>query len=122
MKKIMTLCGLLLLGGAFTCLSFHTAHADTVYGPFHLTGEMVAPYGIHEYTFSCWGNEITGVLADANGDVDIHVCDSAGNLVASNDGLDWMPFCQWIPPYRQVYTLQVINRENYPVQFDLDTN
>lgn len=121
MQKIMTLCGL-LLGGMFASLPSTPAHAGTVYGPFHPRVQMIAAHGVREYTFTYWGSETAAVLADANGDVDIYVFDSRGNLVTFDDELDWIPLCEWTPSRRQVYTIQIVNRENYPVQFDLDTN
>lgn len=122
MKKIATLCALLLIGAVSFGLLSAPARADSLDSP-RLYRQQVVPNGDsvrYEITFR--GGELAGVMALGDGDIDILVYDENGNLVEADLEADSAPFCFWWPRRTQTYTIEVMNNKHASTRFGLLTN
>lgn len=97
------------------------AQAGAVYGPWCFDA-LIGARQTKVYRQSFRGGELAKVEAFGDGDIDIYVRDAQGRLVVSDNLEDDEPLVLWTPPATQMYTIEVVNCENYVVDFHYDTN
>jgi len=90
-----------------------SAHADPVGGP-QAQVTRVAANATDVFTVECWGDEVTAIRIQGDGDtdLDLYVYDDRGNLISSGTGYSDCEEVQILPYYRQTLTIKVVNRGN----------
>jgi hypothetical protein len=74
------------------------------------------------YSLTFRGGERAAVEASGDGDIDIYVYDSDGDLVVKDSLSDAHPVAVWYPRYTDTYKVRIVNADAYEVDYHLDTN
>ena len=86
--------------------------------------DRVAAHGTDTWTirFEAGVQAEVGLKGDGTTDVDIHVYDSSGNLVAYDDDAGDVCLVKWVPTYSGEFSVHVINRDGVYNDYTLVTN
>lgn len=91
-------------------------------GPKRATNRIVSEGDCNDYEVRFRRGEVARVAAAGNGDIDIKIYDSDGDLVVSDTDGDFTPIVSWVPSYTETYTICVENADDYDVNFSMRTN
>lgn len=93
-------------------------------GGASLHSDRVAAHSTDTWTirFESGVQAEVGLKGDGTTDVDIHVYDSSGNLVAYDDDNGDVCLAKWVPTYSGEYSVHVINRDGVYNDYTLVTN
>lgn len=93
-------------------------------GGASLHSDRVAAHGTDEWTISFRAGEEAevGLKGDGTTDVDVHVYDSDGNLVAYDDDDGDVCLAKWVPTYSGQFSIHVINRSGVYNDYTMVTN
>ena len=118
-SKLVAGVGAALIAG-FAIASPLTAKADATYGARNFYDTVTAGSTTTEYiTFNA--GERAEAAAVGNGDIDMYVYDSSGNLV-TGDTVHVNPDCVWYPSSTEQYRIVIVNHEAYTATFELLTD
>jgi hypothetical protein len=120
LKRLVALGSALLLGISLLALPAAPAHAGAASPVSHW--DAVAEGSTDVYHLWLRGGEYTVLRADGNGDIDMEVIDPYGRRVAADVAYDSEPECTVWVPQTGVYTIRIVNSEDYDVTYLLRTN
>jgi hypothetical protein len=121
MKELTAFATALLLGLGLVTLAHAPADAGAIPGPRAVREQVLAgDTDVYHVWFE--GGELAIVRAVGDGDIDMEILDANGLLIASDYEDDQVPVCTFTPRRTGLFTIRIVNSDDYDVDYVLRTN